>query len=153
MIDTFFIFSAVYLIALPPVVGAFCFFVRPPEDKKLALYFFILTALFSGVLGLVTSFFFQNPRPFVSDGIISLIPHEDTNGFPSRHTLSAAYIAAALFPFYKRTSIFLWVVALLIGSARVYTGVHHTVDILGSIVIAAASAGLAWVVLGKFLKN
>jgi membrane-associated phospholipid phosphatase len=35
-----------------------------------------------------------------------------------------------------------WVLALVVGLARVYAGVHHVLDITGSLVIAAVALGI-----------
>jgi undecaprenyl-diphosphatase len=67
---------------------------------------------------------------------IPLIPHAPDNGFPSDHTLFGTALAVIIFPFHKRLGTVLFILALLVGIARVYLGINHAIDILGSAVIS-----------------
>jgi membrane-associated phospholipid phosphatase len=51
----------------------------------------------------------------------------------------------------KKISYWFWLIAILIGVARVYVGIHHVVDILGSIIIVIIS-GIIYFVLKKYKK-
>jgi undecaprenyl-diphosphatase len=64
-----------------------------------------------------------------------LITHAADNGFPSDHTLLVAALAMTLWFYDKRLSWWVWLVAILVGLARVVSGVHYLTDIIGSIVI------------------
>jgi undecaprenyl-diphosphatase len=83
---------------------------------------------------LVSRFYFD-PRPFVQGNFTPLLPHAADNGFPSDHTLLAAAIAFATFHFNKKLGLFLLLLAILVGVARILAGVHHVADIAGSIII------------------
>lgn len=73
-----------------------------------------------------------------------LIPHEPDNGFPSDHVLLCAAIAALIYPSNRYLSLILWALTLLVGISRVHTGIHHAVDIIGSIMMAVAVAVLVY---------
>jgi undecaprenyl-diphosphatase len=68
---------------------------------------------------------------------IPLVLHVPDNGFPSDHVLLTSAIASIIFPFNRGTSTAAWIVAVLVGVSRVYVGVHHPIDIIGSMVISA----------------
>jgi undecaprenyl-diphosphatase len=66
---------------------------------------------------------------------------------PSDHATAAFAIAFGVLVFLNRAAgIALVPVAILIGFARVWTGLHYPGDILAAAVIAALSAGFVYVV-------
>src|SRR5258708_130988 len=134
--DTIAIFSAKYLfLADVFIVGAVVRMVLREQQKHLAV-FSLLTLGIAFVMSRIAAHLYFDPRPFVSDNITPLISHVADNGFPSDHTLLAAALAVALFPFSKKAAAAAMAVALAVGAARVYVGVHHWIDIFGSIGIA-----------------
>ncbi|MBI2463232.1 MAG: phosphatase PAP2 family protein [Candidatus Spechtbacteria bacterium] len=143
----FFILSAKYLfIAIIGIALAYLMLQKRDVQKRMIVFAVLalpLTYLAAKILG----FFFYYPRPFVTDGFTPLIAHVADNGFPSDHTLISAAIAAALWPFNKKVSIALWALTIIVGFSRIYVGVHHGVDIIGSIVIAITFAWLVQSVL------
>ena len=76
----------------------------------------------------------DRPRPFARLGVPPLHPHEPGCGCPSRHTASAVILCwtALLLPGAERWVLFgiLLVLAFLIGSIRVFTGMHFLRDVL-----------------------
>jgi len=101
------------------------------------------------VLGVIARSLYFNPRPFMVSGVEPLISHAADNGFPSDHTLLLASIASLVFIFNRKLAAWLWVITILVGISRVYAGVHHFIDILGSISIAIASTALVYVIIRK----
>jgi membrane-associated phospholipid phosphatase len=108
---------------------------------------FVIMLLASGMLAVIfaktAAHIYYNPRPFLKDGITPLFRAAHDNGFPSDHTLLAAFLGFAALSYSMRWGIGLLVVALLIGWARVAAGVHHLVDVCGSFVFT----GLAYLVV------
>ncbi|MDP3731182.1 MAG: phosphatase PAP2 family protein [bacterium] len=130
------IFGAKYLLWV--LVGlVLVWFLRQPKEKKKRVLFLGAVAfpLIYAVAKLIAIFYY-NPRPFVVDTFTPLIPHEPDNGFPSDHTLLSAAMAAVIYPFSKKVSAISWITAILLGTSRVLAGIHHPIDIAGSIVIA-----------------
>ena len=80
-----------------------------------------------------------------------LISHSPETSFPSDHTtfmLSIAFI----FLYFKETrkmGIFLSILGIIGGIARVYCGVHYPFDILGSILVAGVSSCIIFLSRGK----
>ncbi len=69
-----------------------------------------------------------------------LIPVARDNGFPSDHTLLAAFLTAALWWIDRRALAAFAVGTLLVMVGRLGVGAHHTLDVLGAVGIVAAAA-------------
>ncbi len=140
------IFCAKYLIVVPPIAIVVYFAITSIEIKrKLALLAVISLPIAYGVSKIADALYY-NARPFVVDGVAPLVAHAAVNGFPSNHMLLAAMVAALVCIYNRPLGFVLGAIALCIGTARVLAGVHHTLDIIGSMVIAAA------VVIGVYVS-
>ncbi len=131
------IFCAKYLYVAVLAIAFLFFLKQPKEIKKKILVFGAVVLPMSYFLAKLSSLFFYDPRPFVQGNFTPLIPHAADNGFPSDHTLLSAALSAVIFPFGKKTSFVLWFLTVLVGLSRVFSGIHHFVDILGSIAVSA----------------
>ena len=118
-------------------------------QRRYGLLGFVLLSVFSGTgLALVLKEIFQRPRP-------QIVPHLTditTASFPSGHSmlssvvyLTLAALLARVVPD-RRTKVYFLLVApflvLLIGSSRVYLGVHYPTDVL-----AGWCLGSVWALL------
>ncbi len=129
------IFSASYLY-LVVVLIAFVFFLKQPRNiQKSMLICGIIILPISYILAKIGGHFYYDARPFVVGQFIPLIPHVADNGFPSDHMLLTGAIAAVVWFYNKKVSALLWALAIIVGIARVASGIHHMTDIVGSIVI------------------
>lgn len=129
------VFIAQYFIFLS-VIGWIVVLIRLPKNSRIR--YIIFTALIGAGSLLVAALlkhFIHDPRPFVVGHFTPLFAHAPDNGFPSDHTLLGAALAFATFPFSKKIGVLLLANAILVGSMRVAAGVHHWLDIIGSIVI------------------
>ncbi|MDD5396570.1 MAG: phosphatase PAP2 family protein [Candidatus Moranbacteria bacterium] len=130
------IFGAKYLIYVLLLAAAVVVFKMDKENKKKFLVFAVITLPVAYVLAKISSLVYYDPRPFVVGNFSPLIFHVADNGFPSDHTLLSATVAATVCFFNKKAGVALFVLAALVGGARVLAGVHHVADIVGSMVIA-----------------
>jgi len=139
MADQLIIFGATYLFLFIPVL-AFVFFLKQSRDiqKQIILFGGILLPA-AYLAARLAQLFYYNPRPFMQNDFIPRIPHIADNGFPSDHTLISAAISAVVFPFNKKLGSVLWCITVLVGVSRVLAGVHHGIDVIGSIGIAAGA--------------
>lgn len=82
-------------------------------------------------------------RPYVAEHYVPLAHVANDNGFPSDHTLIAALLVCWTWWIDRRwLGIFIvGLLAVLVG--RLGVGAHHTLDVLGSLVFAAAGFGVA----------
>lgn len=137
------IFGAKYLYLLEIAILAIYFFLQPKNKQKSII---ILSALFlplAYIMAKAIAIFYFDPRPFIDGHFTPLIPHAPDNGFPSDHMLLGGAIASILFAYNKKLGAAAWVIAFLVGIARIYAGIHHLVDILGSALIAITAI---WVI-------
>jgi len=102
------------------------------------------TLLLAFVLGLVAAQVYAEPRPFTTHpDIHRLISHAAGQAFPSDHATASFAIGFAMLVFVSRAwGLVLLALAVIIGFARVYTGLHYPGDILGSILIALLAVAL-----------
>ena len=136
-------FAAKDLILLPVLATIYIIWrLKGAKRRK-----FIITLLATGLLALsfakIAAHLYYNPRPFLSDGVKPLFIASHDNGFPSDHTLLAAFLGFVALSYSLRWGVGLLIVALLIGWARVAAGVHHLVDVCGSLVFT----GLAYLIV------
>ena len=151
--NNFFIFSAKYLFALPVIILGW-YFLRSSEHSKKNMTVFALSALAVTYLtSLVCGHFYFDPRPFVVGHFIPLIPHAPDNGFPSDHALLTSALAMVGIFWNKKLGIILWILALIISVARVYVGVHHPVDVIGSMVISIIIISLIYLIFKHVLHK
>lgn len=143
------IFAARYLFLLSVAIfiGVFILITRP--EKRYFIKLSLLTSILSFALAKIASMTYYNPRPFVVESVSPLVAHGADNGFPSDHTLLTITIAVIIFQFNKKLGIFLAVIALIVGSARVLAKVHHPIDILGSVIVAILAINIAVYIFKK----
>lgn len=138
--DTLIIFCAKYLIWLVVLLGLAFLFVSI-HWKRVALSAALSMALAYALAKAVGALWYD-PRPFVVGHLTPLIAHAADNGFPSDHMLLGAAIASVVYAHNRVWGLVLWILALIVGVARVLAGVHHTVDLAGSIIVAVVAVGV-----------
>ncbi len=147
--DALAVFGAEYLFLAVVAIGSIVFLKQAAPTRRrmifLAAFSWPTILIVAGLLSL----FYDNPRPFVERGFIPLIPHAPNNGFPSDHALLCAAIASTLRPFQKQAALATWLLTVLVGFSRVYAGIHHPIDILGSMIIAY----LATLAVNRVIKS
>lgn len=125
------------------------------ERLKILLFWFFSMILTSGIIGPVIHYFFFRPRPFVVYDTIPLITMDAAMAsFPSSHTIFFFTLASVVFlGISRKWGSWLFGVAVLIGLARVYVGVHFLLDILGGAVIGFLVPLIVWLIFDKFWKR
>ena len=148
--DLVVIIGAQYLFIVVPAVALIYWIVAPAVTKRYLVVVGIATGVVSVLIGQIIAHFYFDVRPFMTGHFPPLIPHAPDNGFPSDHTLLSSIIAATITPANVRLGIVLWIIAALVGVARVSAGLHHPIDVVGSICIAAAiGAVIHWIFRGR----
>ena len=152
--DAIIIFGARRLTAVMLLIALVYFFKQSREKKIEMAVFATITLPLIYLTAKIASLFYYNPRPFVVGNFVPLIAHAPDNGFPSDHMLLSAAIAVVVYYYNKKVGVLLFVLAVLVGASRVLAGVHHVLDIAGSLVIASVVAFLVYkFVLPLALKN
>lgn len=112
------------------------------KDRKLFFKLVFAVAL-AKLIETGLNFIYPTPRPYEATAISPLLhmPIRSSDAsFPSGHTSVAVAFATTVFLKYKKLGTFFFVLAVLIGVARVIGGVHYPVDILGGIFVGILSA-------------
>ena len=136
MLDSLIIFGAKYLYIVVVAVAIIYILRQPREKQKRILILAIISLPIAYIVAKIGSWLYFDPRPFVVGNFTPLVPHVADNGFPSDHTLLTSAIASVIYVFNKKIGVLLWILALIVGISRVSAGIHHPVDILGSIIIS-----------------
>ena len=145
--DGFFVFSAKYLFLLPVVILGTYVLLQPWPEKKKAFIFTLPSLALTYLLALAAGHLYYDPRPFVIGHFAPLLPHLPDNGFPSDHTLLVSALAIIGTYLNWKLGFVLWVIALTVAVARVYVGLHHPIDVTGSIFIALVVGIVVYVTL------
>jgi len=133
------------------VIFAIVLFFLLRKNWRRQTYYFSVVALSllvsSGVITTTLRFFFYRARPYIA---LSLEPlfMKTSSAFPSGHAVFFFTLAAAVLFFNKKMGIWFLVVAALMGFARVFSGVHYPLDVLGGAVIGVLSVLFAVYILG-----
>ncbi len=149
MLDTLIIFGAKYLYLVVAALTIYFFFRLSRSQKQSFLILSVVSLPLIFIASRLVSHLYFDPRPFVVGHFTSLVPHAADNGFPSDHTLLVAACAALMFVYNRKASYIIGFIALLVGLSRVAAGVHHLVDIIGSIVIAIIVTALVQLILKR----
>lgn len=149
----FIVFCAKYLII---VIGLFAlgyWLTLPRKQKTEVLIMGAITGIVAFILAKTGSAMFVDPRPFVSDGVTPLFAYTADNGFPSDHTLLGMVITMALLSVSRKWAVNIFVLTVIIGASRVLAGVHHPIDIVGSIVFGALGGVVAIYITPKIIDS
>ncbi len=136
MLNSLIIFAAKYLYLFAVGIYAVYFFSISNSRKKGLAILTIVALPCIYLVSKAAAHVYFDPRPFVVNNFVPLIPHAADNGFPSDHTLLTGAIASVVWLYNKKISAILWLIALIVGTSRVLAGIHHPVDIVGAIVIS-----------------
>lgn len=159
ILDIIAVATAKYLLFVF-IIALLFFWFKNTEYKNIALY-----SGYSAILGLSLNFlitlFYFHPRPFMEHIGTLLINHVPETSFPSDHTTLMMSIAFMLL-YYKKTrniGIFLSLLSIIGGTARVFSGIHFPFDIIGSFFVAIIASYAVFLLktklqkLNKFILN
>ncbi len=146
--NIFFVFAAQYLYIFPILILGGYFFLRPRAEWTRLVLFAVPAGLLVYMLGILANHLYFDPRPFVVGHFTPLVPHAPNNGFPSDHALLVSALAAVGMFWNRWLGVVLWTLAIVVAISRVYVGVHHPIDVLGSMAFAISGVS-AW----YFLKE
>lgn len=145
--DSLIIFGAKYLIVVPVLVALYLAYRLDKTERMRFILLVILGGILSFALAKVATHLVTSPRPFVADGVTPLVSSAHDNGFPSDHTLLAAFLAYACLLFSRKLGIALLVIAILVAASRVLAGVHHGIDVIGSFGVALIGTAIAYLIV------
>jgi undecaprenyl-diphosphatase len=136
ILDALMVFSAEYLIFILFAIALICIGFNMYKREWKSVVYFGTTLVVSYILLRLAALLNFDHRPFTDHtNLTILVAHAAGQSFPSDHTTAstAAAIGILLFTRFKKTGIVLLVLAILIGFARVFAGIHYPADILGGV--------------------
>ena len=136
--DALIIFGANYLYLVVVGVAAVYTLLQPRAERKRILLLASIALPLAYIIAKIGSLAYYDPRPFIVGNFTPLVPHVPDNGFPSDHTLLTAALASVVYAHSKKVGVGLWIFTLGVGASRVAAGVHHSIDIVGSVLIASS---------------
>ncbi len=140
MTRDFAIFCANYLVYILAVAWLL---IVAAHYRSLSLALIIRIALLvvlSYLLSKVLSAVISDPRPYVVAHQQPMVPIARDNGFPSDHTLMAMALTASMWWVWRRFVPYFAVGTLQVMLGRLGIGAHHTLDVVGSVVIVLVVA-------------
>lgn len=114
------------------------------ERRQYAAIYAALGTLLAYAVTLVTRNVIARARPFVDHQVNQLVPHVNDSGFPSDHSILAFAIVASLFVVSRKLGLIALALALTMGLARVFVGIHYPGDIAGGGLLGAAMTLVVW---------
>lgn len=136
-------FIAQYVIIVFPVAWLVVLATLPKQQRWRFTLVTIVAVIFTAVLVKIGTSLHQDPRPFMRDHVTPYFKSSTDNGFPSDHTAFGTVLGLTVLYWRRKTGICLTLLALLIGTARVISGVHHAQDIVGGALFATVAVSLA----------
>lgn len=130
------------ILLIPGVMAAVWLWGRQAQ-RSLMLKALASVAVALG-LSYVCGALWPHPRPFVIGLGHVFFAHKPSSSFPSNHTIIIAAFAFALIVD-RRWAGWGWLAlagALLVGTSRVYLGVHFPLDIAGGLLLAPLAAAI-----------
>lgn len=138
---------SVYVVYLVPICLLVAWFYYKQEKIKLDLIKITLSSFFVWQVPtrLIAMLWFR-PRPIAElAGAKEVVFHVPTYSFPSDHSTFLAALATYTYLLgYKKVSIYLYVIALFVGTSRIIGGMHYPLDVL---------AGWTLGILGAYLLH
>lgn len=139
--------AAEYLVYVAAVL-AVCLWIRGVRDQRDALISIGTGLLTAFVLSWTIGLLWYHPRPFAIGLGHTLLAHSPDSSFPSDHTTFLWTFGFGLLVTRVQRG-WGWVLVLAglaTALARIYVGVHFPLDMVGSAVVAATGAAVAWAV-------
>ncbi len=119
---------------------------RDRQAREVAFTCFLCTVI-AFVMSMVILFIlngaFFRPRPYTSMSNVHLLFYHNTDSsFPSNAATMAFVMAISVFMYYRKVGSVMLALAVYVGLARVFCGVHYPLDIVSGAMLGLGSAFL-----------
>ena len=104
-------------------------------QKWQEVFFSFIVGILALIITDILKNFFNVLRPFEALPEVNNLFYATGNAFPSGHSTFFMALAFSVYLTHKKQGLILILSALIIGTARVVSGVHYPVDILGGYVL------------------
>ncbi len=141
ILDFLMVFGAEHLIFIMLLIVLFLFLKNKNSKQNV---FHIIISLTIGIISIrLLHIFFYEPRPFLSLQIIPLVYQPIDGSFPSMHTAILTILAFSFIKTKTKYGHMMLIPVIWTGFARIYTGVHYPIDILGGVIVGVLSVSIA----------
>ncbi|MBP6912803.1 MAG: phosphatase PAP2 family protein [Candidatus Pacebacteria bacterium] len=124
------------------------------RQKTKEIIILLGSTFFAWALVLIVKKMFNNPRPFILyPDIQTLFIYGGEDSFPSGHAAFYGALAVSIFAYHKRVGTVFAMGAVLIGLARVVSGVHFPLDILMGFIFGASVSVLVYYTIRTLAKK
>ncbi|MBI4650160.1 phosphatase PAP2 family protein [Candidatus Desantisbacteria bacterium] len=148
---------------LAPVCLCLIYFYNRKDLLRYSILLIICGVVSGGILHFL-KWYIERPRPLsefeilIEQGTIVIYTLGEklkgNNSFPSGHTQTAFTGAAFFYYFFRRKySILFFVFAFFVGIARIYSGVHYPLDVLGGALIGILPVFIIYRIYEKYSGN
>ena len=111
------------------------------KNKLKEISFVFITSISAWIIATIIKSLILSPRPFILfENVKPLFLHGGMESFPSGHAVFFGALAMSLYFINKRIGYLYFIVALIVGLARVVSGVHFPIDILFGYILGAIIA-------------
>ena len=149
IVNAIFTFSAANLIYIFLASTVLIYFIKTPIskiDNKRVFFYSLFSSILALILNIITGKFYYEKRPFLALKYVhQLIYHKIDNSFPSDHAAITFAIAMSIYMYNKKIGIPFLIAAILIGFARVFSGVHYPLDIIVGAIIGIISTFIIYI--------
>ncbi len=162
--DTLAVIIANYM-PLVIILGLAYLWIRKGKNTRDIVLYGIYAALIGLVLNYVIGLIYFHPRPFMIPTGTLLFQFPSETSFPSDHTTLMVSLSLMLMYFKETRSagVVLLILGLIGGFARVFSGVHFPLDILGSVIVSIIATAFIYhfrnklwplnnLIIGSYLK-
>lgn len=126
------------------------------DDKRVGakdIFVVLVSAVTAWFLAHFLKNVFHTLRPFDALAWVKPLVSESGYAFPSGHATFFMAVASALWFYHKNLAVFFGLSALLVGLARIASGIHWPVDILGGLVFGCAIGAIVNYIFVRFLQK
>lgn len=108
------------------------------------------SAIFAWIIATIIKSFIFSPRPFILyESVKPLFFHGGFESFPSGHAMFFSALAISMYFIHKKMGYLFFIVALIVGLARVASGIHFPIDILFGYIFGIIIALIFKVIFSK----
>jgi undecaprenyl-diphosphatase len=120
------------------ILGLAYIWIRKEKKTRDIVLYAVYAAIIGLILNIIIGMIYFHPRPFMIPTGTLLFPFAPETSFPSDHTTLMVSLSLMLI-YFKETRIYgiiFLILGFIGGIARIFSGVHFPLDILGSFVVS-----------------
>lgn len=152
-LDKLMIFSAEWLGYILIGIAVLLFLKNKQKYRGMLIVSLVSAVVARFIFVEIIRYFYYNPRPFlVLENINVLLNHETSSSFPSGHATFYFALAMGVYLYNKKAGYIYFVLAGLMGFARIFVSVHWPLDIIAGAGLGVVTAITVNIIKEKIMK-